>query len=552
MRTASPTASALPEGPHAVTACPSLVPDGPARAVSRLVEFSLILAPLLFILLGIIQFGFIFNTVRDAVHGGPRGGSGRLGLRLRPRRLEAGQRHRAEQQDQDHPARVDEQPRRRPSPQFATGTTWTNSTSGTTTTFTNGDLVIIYELPSGVTDNDMRTGYRMTARATYHQDLLLPLIGNLLPRDGQRAPDPGRRGHDGHQLMARRPVRPGVRRSRVRERGQVLVIFVLSLTAIFAAAGLAIDIGRLYMERRFLENAADAAALAAANSLIRGNTDANARSDAMAVLTKNFTSPPNGITPSLPPAAGSEVYESGHAGDPMYLVDGILINGSDIRVAVRNTIGYTFGRAVGMTSRQMVGRARVGANGDALPIAVRHFINRRARRRARRRRAMATRTTSRTSSRPRTPPASEPRPTPRCAPRPRPALPFDSVQPEQRSGAPRADHRLVGQGAQASNTSSFRGFIALDIRNYQSATSNVYYNGVTAGTNANTLKAIEAGLGRDRLSRARVPAGHLAARSRTTRSRSSTATRRASSSTRSRTDSCPARRSSRRSTPAPS
>ena len=107
-----------------------------------------------------------------------------------------------------------------------------------------------------------------------------------------------------------------MRPSRVRERGQVLVIFVLSLTAIFAAAGLAIDIGRLYMERRFLENAADAAALAAANSLIRGNTDDNARSDAMAVLTKNFVSPPNGITPSLPPAAGSEVYESGHAGDP--------------------------------------------------------------------------------------------------------------------------------------------------------------------------------------------------------------------------------------------
>jgi hypothetical protein len=51
---------------------------------------------------------------------------------------------------------------------------------------------------------------------------------------------------------------------------------------------------------------------------------------------------------------------------------------------------------------------------------------------------------------------------------------------------------LVGQGAQASNSSSFRGFVCLDIRNFQSASSNVFYNGVTAGTNANTLKAIEA------------------------------------------------------------
>ena len=55
--------------------------------------------------------------------------------------------------------------------------------SGTTTTYTNGDLVIIYELPTGVTDNDLRTGYRMTVRATYHQDLLLPLIGAVLPKD---------------------------------------------------------------------------------------------------------------------------------------------------------------------------------------------------------------------------------------------------------------------------------------------------------------------------------------------------------------------------------
>ena len=53
---------------------------------------------------------------------------------------------------------------------------------------------------------------------------------------------------------------------------------------------------------------------------------------------------------------------------------------------------------------------------------------------------------------------------------------------------------LVGQGAAPSNAASFRGFVALDIRNFQSQTppSNVFYNGVTAGTNANTLKALEA------------------------------------------------------------
>ena len=52
---------------------------------------------------------------------------------------------------------------------------------------------------------------------------------------------------------------------------------------------------------------------------------------------------------------------------------------------------------------------------------------------------------------------------------------------------------LVGQGAQASNSSSFRGFVALDIRNFSSTTSNVFYNNVTSGTNSNTLKGIESG-----------------------------------------------------------
>lgn len=43
----------------------------------------------------------------------------------------------------------------------------------------------------------------------------------------------------------------------------------------------------------------------------------------------------------------------------------------------------------------------------------------------------------------------------------------------------------------ASNDASFRGFIAVDIRNFASDVSRRYYNGVTAGTNANTIKQKE-------------------------------------------------------------
>ena len=87
--------------------------------------------------------------------------------------------------------------------------------------------------------------------------------------------------------------------------GQVLVIFALTITVLFGAAGLAFDIGRFYSERRFLQNAADAAALAAANALIRGETVAQADAEARDILTRNFLSSPSGVTPALPPTTPS-------------------------------------------------------------------------------------------------------------------------------------------------------------------------------------------------------------------------------------------------------
>lgn len=48
------------------------------------------------------------------------------------------------------------------------------------------------------------------------------------------------------------------------ERGQVLVLIILAIVALFGFAALAVDIGRLYAERRRIQSAADSAALAAA------------------------------------------------------------------------------------------------------------------------------------------------------------------------------------------------------------------------------------------------------------------------------------------------
>jgi Flp pilus assembly protein TadG len=158
------------------------------EAGQSLVEFSLILMPLLFILLGIIQFGFIFNTyvtmttaARDAA---------RLGSvytfdpactkdqndTLRNEAIRAALISSMNQLSTTSP---------RFTATAATGSncTYTGGWTKSGTTFTNGDLVVTYVLPSGMTDTNARTGQLVTVQAVYHQDLIVPLVSGLLPKD---------------------------------------------------------------------------------------------------------------------------------------------------------------------------------------------------------------------------------------------------------------------------------------------------------------------------------------------------------------------------------
>ncbi len=282
----------------------------------------------------------------------------------------------------------------------------------------------------------------------------------------------------------------GGRRHRLDD-GQVLVIFVLALVVLMVAAGIAFDLGRFYSEKRFLQNAADAGVLAAANELIQGGTPTDAQNSAMDVLTRNFVGSPTGSNPQLPPA--TPVYASGHAGDPAFLVDGILVNGGDIRVAVQSNVGYTFGRVVGLSSNTVTAQARVRLTGSLVPIAVRHYLNA---------------------------PGPSAGATSPCAGDPSifedlvstedtaclgsvsnaalrtaasPGLPFDPSNPENDTAHHGPIIALVGQGATPSNAANFRGFVALDIRDFANSTSNVFYNGVTSGTQPNVLKSMESG-----------------------------------------------------------
>jgi Flp pilus assembly protein TadG len=153
-----------------------------------LVEFSLILAPLLLLLLGVVQFGFIFNayiTVSTAAREAAREGS----IYVYQRTLTQSDNDGARNERIRSALLASLNSLAKTSPNLANSTSWTSTTSGTTTTFTNGDITVTYALPGTVTANDPRKGYRVTVRATYHQDLVIPMIDAFLPQDaGGRLP----------------------------------------------------------------------------------------------------------------------------------------------------------------------------------------------------------------------------------------------------------------------------------------------------------------------------------------------------------------------------
>jgi Flp pilus assembly protein TadG len=144
-----------------------------------LVEFALVLTPLFLVLLGIIQFGFIFNTyvtLTNAAREGARSGTVFI---CDP----------TDSKDQNDLAR-NESIRAATvgsmnllattAPRFANSPVWTRSGL----VFTNGDLVVTYAVPSDVSDTDCRRGETIDVQATYHQDLIIPIISSFLPSDG--------------------------------------------------------------------------------------------------------------------------------------------------------------------------------------------------------------------------------------------------------------------------------------------------------------------------------------------------------------------------------
>jgi hypothetical protein len=257
--------------------------------------------------------------------------------------------------------------------------------------------------------------------------------------------------------------------ARTDERGQVLVIAALALVVLLGAAAFTIDLGRRAAEERFIQNAADAAALAGCRALTTGASHSAALQAARDVAAINLAGSPAGAAPALA-AAGSEEYLPGHSGNPVQLLNGAVIDGGRVRVAIHSTIDTTIGRVLGRATLDAIGRASCVLEPEpTVPVVARRyeyppgpdngFKDH-----------VATATTSGNGS-------------------------VDQVDPrgyDVRTPAselqPGPEFQIYGPNSKAVNDSSFRGFIALDVRDFTDTTSRKYYNGTDETMSSNNLK----------------------------------------------------------------
>lgn len=91
------------------------------------------------------------------------------------------------------------------------------------------------------------------------------------------------------------------------ESGQSLVLIALCMTVLIGFLGLAIDVGILYRTKQNAQIAADAAAVAGAQDLLYGGTNATAKAAGKAASSLNgYTDGSGGVTVTIntPPASG--------------------------------------------------------------------------------------------------------------------------------------------------------------------------------------------------------------------------------------------------------
>lgn len=163
-------------------------------------EFALLLPILLYIVMGILQFGLIFAayiTINNAGREGARWGSIYV--------YDAGTGQTQATNDTTRQNGILDRivasrgvlniPSSGSTNNFDYGSSWSstatsdcfNQTPAPTSAVKRGDVTICYTLPSGVTANDARRGYYMEVTAWYHQQVFVPLLDTFLPDDTTKA-----------------------------------------------------------------------------------------------------------------------------------------------------------------------------------------------------------------------------------------------------------------------------------------------------------------------------------------------------------------------------
>lgn len=146
-----------------------------------MVEFAAVLLPVMLVVVGIIQFGLLFTaevTLTNAAREGGRAGTVYVYTGTD-----------AAANDRDRCTAVLRAATAAfgllsaSAPQFSAADPCTASHQVDANTWVNGDLRITYSQPSGAVTNDARRGYHISVELSYRSDIIVPLIGPLLPTD---------------------------------------------------------------------------------------------------------------------------------------------------------------------------------------------------------------------------------------------------------------------------------------------------------------------------------------------------------------------------------
>jgi Flp pilus assembly protein TadG len=165
----------------------------------NLVEFALLLPVLLYILMGIIQFGLIFAvyvTINNSVREAARWGSIYVyDNNITPTNNDTARNNGMVDRIYQSRGILNIPQRGSATANFSTASTGTYALSNCSAvgatpqlawyygTSTNPDVTVCYTLPTGVTANDPRRGYYLDVQTWYHLQVFIPLLQQFLPDD---------------------------------------------------------------------------------------------------------------------------------------------------------------------------------------------------------------------------------------------------------------------------------------------------------------------------------------------------------------------------------